>query len=67
MTWGGKHSRFWCLVYIVSWPMFPAARLLNKAHLQKWSTKPEYKLRLDLGNINPIYKRELNKPDVRQV
>ena len=23
-------------------------------------------IRLDLGNINPIYERELNKPDVHQ-
>jgi len=27
-------GRFWCLVYTVSSPTFPAARLPNKAHLQ---------------------------------
>jgi hypothetical protein len=30
LVWG----RFWCLVYTVSSPTFPAARLPNKAHLQ---------------------------------
>jgi hypothetical protein len=31
-------GRFWCLVYTVSLPTFPAARLPNKAHLQSNST-----------------------------
>ena len=31
--------RFWCLVYTVSSPTFPAARLPNKAHLQSKKIK----------------------------